>query len=61
MMTIRDSIELIHRAKTRIARAKRNQNVIEDVEIMDSLVSLVEVLQEALRDSATISTAPPAR
>ena len=55
MMTIGQSIELIHRAKTKVARAKRNQNMHEDMEIMDGLVSLVETLQESLRDSARIT------
>lgn len=53
MMTIAQSIELMHRAKTKIERSKRNQNVHEDIEIMDGLVSLVETLQESLRNSAT--------
>lgn len=52
MMTIAQSIELMHRAKTKIERSKRNQNVHEDIEIMDGLVSLVEQLQEAVRNSA---------
>ena len=53
-MTIFDAVELIHRAKTKIERAKRNQNVHEDVEIMDGLVALVETLQAALRDTAQV-------
>lgn len=57
MMTIAQSIELMHRTKTKIERSNRNQNVHEDIEIMDGLVSLVETLQESLRNSATVSFA----
>lgn len=52
-MTIAEALELTYRAKTKIERAKRNQNVHEDIEIMQGLVSLVEGLQKSLRDSAT--------
>ena len=55
--TIRDVIELTKRAKDRVERARRNNNVHEDIEIIDGLVSLVEQLQEAIRDSATIRVA----
>ena len=58
-MNIGQSIELVHRAKTKVERAKRNQNMHEDIEIMEGLVSLVETLQESLRNSARISTTSP--
>lgn len=57
MVTIGDSIELLHRAKAKVERAKRVANVHEDIEIIDGLVSLVETLQESLRQSAQISSA----
>jgi len=53
-MTILEAFELVHQAKTRIERAKRNQNVHEDIKLMEELVSLVEVLQQSLREATSI-------
>ncbi len=56
MKTIFDAVELIHRAKSKVERAKRIQHVHEDIEIIHELVALVETLQEALRDTASINS-----
>ena len=56
MITIFESAELLHRAKTKVDRAKRNKNLHEDIEIMEGLVSLVEVLQASLRETASAVT-----
>lgn len=54
-MTIGESIELMHRARTKVERAKRNQNAHEDIQIMDGLISLVETLQKSLQNSASLA------
>jgi hypothetical protein len=55
-MNIMEAVDLLHRAKTKVERAKRNKNVHDDIEIMDGLVTLVETLQVSLRASATAVT-----
>lgn len=53
VLTIMDAIEIVHRAKEKIERAKRVDNIHEDIRLMESLVDLVEQLQEGLRNSAS--------
>ena len=59
VFSIGETNEVVHRARWLVSRAKRNKNVTEQIDLMESLVFIVEQLQEAIRGSAKASVNGP--